>query len=325
VCVSQFQGRAAANRTDLAANERKERTEEPNQIEKEVTERTEKTKRSSNPRHSESVLVDKATDMRKFASKLTTIAMKDVRKEWSIRSKYHHYLDRAFTLVELLVVIAIIAILASLLLPTLSGARERARRIACKNNLRQMAVAIHEYAHDNDDKLPSGVSDFNHVDWPPVLSSNSLSQVVSYTGSSNVIGCPGLPKPFQPGGFLVVGAGWVIGYSYMGSHPQLTNEDSRIDWTTPFTLSANSSLELLMDLNVWSVLDQKTIAAHTPRGAIYYGPDGDPVRTGGQPATAVGAAGGNIAFMDASVRWRPMKEMKVHRMSVLDDELSGNF
>src|SRR5260370_29679976 len=102
----------------------------------------------------------------------------------------------------------------------------------------------------------------------------------------------------------------------MGSHPQLTNANSQIDWTSPFTLNANSSLELLMDLNVCSGFDQKTIAAHTARGPIYFGPDGDPVRAGGQPSTDIGAAGGNIAFMDASVRWRPIKEMKVHRMSL---------
>jgi len=254
--------------------------------------------------------------------------MNGLIKEVFRSHRQSHVEARAFTLIELLVVIAVIAILASLLLPTLSHAKESARRIACKNNLRQMAVAIHGYAHDNEDKLPSGVSDFNHVDWPPVLSSNSLSLIVAYAGSSNVIGCPGLPKPFRPGGFLVERAGWVIGYNYMASHPQLTNEDSGIDWTSPFTLTANSSLELLTDLNVWSGPDQKSAAAHTARGAIYYGPDGDPPRVGGTPETLpaqLGAAGGNIAFMDASVRWRRIQEMKVHRMSTIPDELNGNF
>jgi len=56
--------------------------------------------------------------------------------------------DTACSLIELLVVIANIAILAALLLPTLAGSKERAKRTACLNNIRQLAFAAHLYADD---------------------------------------------------------------------------------------------------------------------------------------------------------------------------------
>ena len=62
--------------------------------------------------------------------------------------------EAAFTLIELLVVIAIVALLAALIFPSLSRANAQGRATYCFNNIRQLALALHIYAGDNDDELP---------------------------------------------------------------------------------------------------------------------------------------------------------------------------
>jgi prepilin-type N-terminal cleavage/methylation domain-containing protein len=117
----------------------------------------------------------------------------------------------AFTLVELLVVLALIALLASLLLPSLSRAKDSARSAQCVTNLRQWGLAYRQYSDDNHDYLPrrgQGVKPLDQIDraddWfnalPPYLKSPTYQELFTngqrlVAGAHSVFICPAATDP----------------------------------------------------------------------------------------------------------------------------------
>jgi prepilin-type N-terminal cleavage/methylation domain-containing protein len=108
-----------------------------------------------------------------------------------------HFRAKGFTLIELLVVIAIIAILASLLLPALAGAKERARRKVCVSNLRQFGVAYTLYADDHKN-LPETCEFIERHRRPEFIFCFGWSDPRYLTAEKLA--------PYLPGGFQVIDA-----------------------------------------------------------------------------------------------------------------------
>jgi Tfp pilus assembly protein PilE len=231
-----------------------------------------------------------------------------------------------FTLVELAVVVFMMGVLAALLLPALSTAKEKSRRAVCQSNIHQLLTVLWTFANENEDRLPNAADNRGYYH-SIRLSDETFTNLVQLAGSSNIFYCPNIVFSATPNSVMQYDPkyGYVIGYSYLADAIETTSKGDA-NWTSPTKITDSPTNELIADANYWtpsqtsgSFPSAMKVAPHSAMGAAISRGTSFTVGLTGNTSAQIGAAGGNIGYLDMSVNWRNIRQMGSYTASSQSD------
>ena len=218
-----------------------------------------------------------------------------------------------FTLIELLVVVAIMGILVSILLPSLSRTREKARRAVCASNMNQQMFGITKYAQDNRQKLLPGYryrgsANDTRSDETWALNADTYeSYRDQYMGGADeIFSCVNM-QPFNMPQYHHGTRTLLLGMNFNFNKPGI-NAARGTEFPSGSLLQVSSTVPLISDLNNWTTQWKRTMVAHTATGGFMAANWNNGV-DGGQSAMAAGSEGGNFAYVDGSVIWKGIEKL----------------